>query len=146
MLLATLALWMRSYFIADELSLELGNVEAHCFSYCSRFQFEVVAYDRHYEPDYYWGTTPIKNIFIVALGPLFRFKVGGDPYMGLVRVKPILAFNFPMPVAVAASVLALFFALRHRPRHLENHCKSCGYNLTANVSGVCPECGSKVPA
>jgi hypothetical protein len=25
------------------------------------------------------------------------------------------------------------------------HCTSCGYNLTGNVSGVCPECGSPVP-
>jgi predicted RNA-binding Zn-ribbon protein involved in translation (DUF1610 family) len=22
----------------------------------------------------------------------------------------------------------------------------CGYNLTGNVSGVCPECGTAVPA
>jgi hypothetical protein len=24
------------------------------------------------------------------------------------------------------------------------HCQKCGYDLTANVSGVCPECGEKV--
>jgi len=24
------------------------------------------------------------------------------------------------------------------------HCQTCGYNLTGNVSGVCPECGEKV--
>ncbi|GMU21388.1 MAG: hypothetical protein AMXMBFR13_14810 [Phycisphaerae bacterium] len=24
-------------------------------------------------------------------------------------------------------------------------CDTCGYNLTGNVSGVCPECGSPVP-
>jgi hypothetical protein len=23
------------------------------------------------------------------------------------------------------------------------HCQKCGYNLTGNVSGVCPECGEK---
>ncbi len=26
------------------------------------------------------------------------------------------------------------------------HCKSCGYNLTGNVSGVCPECGTAMAA
>ncbi len=26
----------------------------------------------------------------------------------------------------------------------EGHCQSCGYNLTGNVSGVCPECGTGV--
>jgi len=25
------------------------------------------------------------------------------------------------------------------------HCGQCGYNLTGNVSGVCPECGWKIP-
>jgi hypothetical protein len=25
-------------------------------------------------------------------------------------------------------------------------CGACGYNLTANTSGVCPECGTPVPA
>ena len=24
------------------------------------------------------------------------------------------------------------------------HCQDCGYDLTGNVSGVCPECGSKI--
>jgi len=24
------------------------------------------------------------------------------------------------------------------------HCQSCGYNLTGNVSGVCPECGEHI--
>ena len=25
-----------------------------------------------------------------------------------------------------------------------DRCKQCGYNLTGNVSGVCPECGTEV--
>jgi hypothetical protein len=24
------------------------------------------------------------------------------------------------------------------------HCQQCGYNLTGNTSGVCPECGEKI--
>jgi hypothetical protein len=26
-------------------------------------------------------------------------------------------------------------------RHSRGHCWRCGYDLTGNVSGVCPECG-----
>ena len=33
--------------------------------------------------------------------------------------------------------------LRSR-RHPLGHCPSCGYNLTRNVSGVCPECGARI--
>lgn len=29
-------------------------------------------------------------------------------------------------------------------RPAPGHCKSCGYNLTGNMSGVCPECGALV--
>ena len=28
-----------------------------------------------------------------------------------------------------------------RRRHPEGHCQACGYDLTGNVSGTCPECG-----
>ena len=31
-----------------------------------------------------------------------------------------------------------------RKRHAHNLCYACGYNLTGNVSGVCPECGTKI--
>ncbi len=31
----------------------------------------------------------------------------------------------------------------HRRRIPPGHCKKCGYNLTGNVSGICPECGTK---
>jgi hypothetical protein len=46
------------------------------------------------------------------------------------------------------STVALVFAWR-RLRWLRrvcaaNHCRHCSYNLTGNVSGVCPECGRGV--
>ncbi len=33
---------------------------------------------------------------------------------------------------------------RDRRRIPPGHCQKCGYNLTGNVSGTCPECGEKV--
>ena len=33
--------------------------------------------------------------------------------------------------------------LRPKPR-LPDHCSKCGYNLTGNVSGLCPECGTGI--
>jgi predicted amidophosphoribosyltransferase len=36
---------------------------------------------------------------------------------------------------------AMQFRLRRPPPGL---CTDCGYNLTANTSGVCPECGSAI--
>lgn len=34
--------------------------------------------------------------------------------------------------------------MRVRQRRLDR-CNACGYDLTANVSGVCPECGQPTP-
>jgi rRNA maturation endonuclease Nob1 len=32
------------------------------------------------------------------------------------------------------------------PRYLAGHCHGCGYDLTGNISGTCPECGQKTDA
>lgn len=44
--------------------------------------------------------------------------------------------------------LLLLVLLRHRRRHTDApapHCARCDYNLTGNISGRCPECGTAVP-
>ena len=38
----------------------------------------------------------------------------------------------------------MLWLLRPRVRFPTGHCQTCGYNLTGNVSGVCPECGTKI--
>ena len=48
-------------------------------------------------------------------------------------------------VVALASALPLWRTVvvaRARRRRVRGRCPSCGYDLTANVSGVCPECGS----
>ena len=52
------------------------------------------------------------------------------------------AISFPMwlpALMFAAPPVARF--LRRR-RHRPGFCRRCGYDLTGNVSGVCPECGN----
>ena len=46
-------------------------------------------------------------------------------------------------LVVAIPTATLFWLDRRFPR---GRCSTCGYNLTGNVSGVCPECGTEVPA
>jgi hypothetical protein len=41
-------------------------------------------------------------------------------------------------MALPGKVIATW---RERKRLAEGQCKLCGYDLTGNVSGVCPECG-----
>jgi len=49
-----------------------------------------------------------------------------------------------MPFLIVALPTA-FLWRRGRRRIPPGHCRKCGYNLTGNVSGVCPECGVMVP-
>lgn len=48
------------------------------------------------------------------------------------------------PLVVITLAICLVFAwVRPRPRDAR-HCVSCGYDLTGNVSGRCPECGTRL--
>ena len=46
-----------------------------------------------------------------------------------------LGWNIPYAIAL---VVVMLLPRRYRE---SGHCTRCGYNLTGNVSGVCPECG-----
>ena len=50
---------------------------------------------------------------------------------------------FWVPVALVSAPTALLWYLDRR-RHSPGHCRKCGYNLTGNVSGRCPECGQTI--
>ena len=50
-------------------------------------------------------------------------------------------------VAIGPGLLSRFvarFRQRRVQRYPSDQCQECGYDLTGNVSGVCPECGSPV--
>jgi len=47
-----------------------------------------------------------------------------------------------LAVIVACVVHGITRAYRRIPL---GHCQSCGYNLFANTSGICPECGTPIP-
>jgi hypothetical protein len=57
------------------------------------------------------------------------------------RMLFLLLAGIPL-TAVAAWTLKGWFAQRRKRPH--GTCRTCGYNLTGNVSGVCPECGKAV--
>jgi hypothetical protein len=63
----------------------------------------------------------------------------------------ILSRSFTMPLWAPPLLFAIYPAiafirgpLRRWRRHKKGLCLRCGYDLTGNVSGVCPECGVAV--
>ncbi|HEY8750376.1 MAG TPA: hypothetical protein VIM11_20495 [Tepidisphaeraceae bacterium] len=57
----------------------------------------------------------------------------------------VLPFWFVVIVCAIVPLLQLraIYTL-HQAKRLSEVCRSCGYNLTGNTSGVCPECGMAV--
>ena len=59
-------------------------------------------------------------------------------------LRNLASVEFWAPVAfVVIALLLLWLPDRRRPSL--GHCLNCGYNLTGNESGVCPECATPVP-
>jgi hypothetical protein len=85
------------------------------------------------------GATVFLIVFIVVGFPLRNMFGGLEPFDTIVRV-------------VVPGGIAGYFAYRSFRRSVwpepvdrpEGSCRQCGYDLTGNVSGVCPECGQKI--
>ena len=52
---------------------------------------------------------------------------------------------FACPLTALPTALWIFSFARRRRLIRSGHCVVCGYNLTGNVSGKCPECGTVIP-
>jgi hypothetical protein len=54
-----------------------------------------------------------------------------------------IAFIIPLWIPLLVVAVPPVIAWRHTRRLSKGHCRQCGYNLTGNVSGICPECGTR---
>jgi hypothetical protein len=78
------------------------------------------------------------------------FLTARDRQLGLVAVIDVNWVVANCAVWTGGGLLGygvhqLWGAVRRRsPRYKPGRCRSCGYDLTGNVSGVCPECGGAV--
>ena len=79
---------------------------------------------------------PGTNVTIRMTSPLANtFGLGLNAFSGGPHSIPLW---IPF-AAVGAPTVVLWFLGRRRPK--PGHCRRCGYNLTGNTSGICPECG-----
>jgi hypothetical protein len=79
-----------------------------------------------------------ENDHNMLLWPVFRRFT--NPIVGsLSRIE--VPLGIPLLLCVFTIILLVQLDRRHRP---PGHCQNCGYDLTGNVSGRCPECGTAV--
>ena len=60
--------------------------------------------------------------------------------LGVVRTWAGNTF-LPLWILFVVVTVPTFILWRRDRRHPRGHCQRCGYDLTGNVSGRCPECG-----
>lgn len=58
------------------------------------------------------------------------------------QIGPFRIYTLPLWIPFAFFALVTLDLWRKSRRHPPGCCRKCGYDLTGNVSGKCPECGT----
>jgi len=76
-----------------------------------------------------------------ALGASSGFALG---WLLLAALCPLTVSILVVSIVAAAASCSCFWVWARRLPVPPPSCRTCGYNLTGNVSGICPECGTPV--
>jgi hypothetical protein len=144
---ATVALWVRSYAPRD---LTIGSEDGKLLLLFTDGQWTgIVRTKESY-------TVPYSDVRALArsqatgtgswLGVSYFAKTGlasprGTPGRFLIVAVPLA---YPALLSAAAATASLLTLARRRARGRQGQCRKCGYDLTGNLSGKCPECGTPV--
>jgi len=136
---ATVVMWVRSYWGCDEFEWSGGSVvSSRGVVFYGRGTFAgqpgFHRLGQFYEPVRFRGP----NYFYLHFAG-FAFARGNR--MVLLATVPY----WGMALLLGLPFWLKLFAGRFN-RSKDRGCESCGYNLTGNVSGVCPECGATCKA
>ncbi|UCC29748.1 MAG: hypothetical protein JSU86_16275 [Phycisphaerales bacterium] len=105
-----------------------------------RWDFEVPRFRRRY----FAGADRCPDFVMVCQALRFGGVDHNTVRLGMpVRRLPVLSLVFALYPTLALIRGVVRNRRRWRRRRL-GLCFRCGYNLTGNVSGVCPECGTKI--
>lgn len=83
-----------------------------------------------------WNNPPLK----------YKMAVNGRGGGGTLITTDVRFLVWPPAIAFAIYPVLAFIRgpLRRYRRRRRGLCVRCGYNLTGNVSGICPECGTRI--
>jgi hypothetical protein len=144
--LGTVGLWVRSDWREDDLYLD-WQLE----SFGATSNRGVIALGRYHgwssDTKLGWESREPEGYYPVVRHRFGQFGFGpaltNDPQKtGLIVMIPHWSLLVPL------SALLLFrpvLLLRRSRKSSRSACVECSYDLTGNISGVCPECGTPVP-
>jgi hypothetical protein len=166
---AALAMWVRSYRHLDYFGRHIVDMERmkwsmwHAMSERGTVAFGyswttfdstrlLEAYAQNYKPvsGWYGGSgsptaVPDRPSFWQSAGFDWRWTSERPVVVGIGTASLFSYLEFPYWLVASLAALLptvrLWSIGRARRRVRRGHCPRCGYDLTGNVSGVCPECG-----
>ena len=143
------AAWMRSFSRLDLLVWTKRGARIELVGHRGRVGFEFR--EANFPADHPFGlshqSVPANRGIVrpgaaydVSWRPGAKFGEAGPTIL-----KVVLPFWLPTAVFATCPLLGwLSHRRRLRRRHDSGRCRMCGYNLTGNLTGVCPECGRPV--
>jgi hypothetical protein len=157
LLIASIALWIRCRWWEDTLTRARfsDTTETKWKIESSNGDLSIVRMSG--DKDFFGGDTPgwsySRTGLLVRRGP-YVVRIAGSgqysyfmSYAGRIHSKGI---TLPYWLIILMSAIAPAFWLRaevsRRRRARPGLCRACGYNLTGNASGICPECGAAIEA
>ena len=115
-----------------DLSVGIGHVKVVFFLPRDEFSFDSEVSNLH-PMSVYWARDYMSH------KGLYVRRLGYGETRGVVTVFPI--WNPFVLLAAYPTIAFVRGPMRRWRRRRKGLCIKCGYNLTGNVSGVCPECG-----
>ncbi len=89
------------------------------------------------------SATTVATLALISVILSARYMPPGAIYWYLPLA---VVFGFAAYGAVSLALMSgmVYVRMRFWPRYPPGHCVQCGYDLTGNVSGTCPECGTSL--
>ena len=159
LLVATVGLWVRSYWVSDWLRWWSSDGDIHVSLWANRGSFDITWAKNITDRFDYMDGVPNEGEFPYwakerhlkwrALG----FAYYAVPYLpghGFIGEPPMPFIESVMPLWSFVVIFGLLPPLRYyfwlkRRRPTPGHCVKCGYDLRASKDR-CPECGEPIPA
>lgn len=152
---ATVVLWVISMFWGVDVDWRTASVTLAYGAGCSRGEMYV---SRVASEDAVPGVTGGFRLYFTAptshiaslrplQGPFGRFHFNVIGFAAWTTTMPgtrLDALYWPCWVVVLVTALLPLRWFIRRGKAAAGHCRRCGYDLTANLSGTCPECGTPI--
>ena len=146
LLVAIAALWARSYFWHDSWSWGTRSGRAGIDSFDGRLSLGYVVVPvadlARLPRGAYFVSVPTQAL-VSYLKPSWS-SAGFQVTSVTLRGYTDRDIRIPFWALLIADAIPLIVLVRKRKQVPPGHCRKCRYDLTGNVSGVCPECGMMI--